>query len=897
MSSLRGLVAAFKYAPILPIKNHYINSVFDITGVALSSMTISTVANYPFTLEVDLELLHFNHKPFIPMIKDFNQAIDWGKFRHYMGRAAGSLSNSVNAEFLLKTVDEPTVSFKDMTALQADKAQRESQSGKTGYVTDDSMDGGYDQYAISPYGAMPQDKRSYNNGVLTTNVYNEWINGNGISLYIPAEVQSRIFSPDTSMFRSNEEKSIQTNHRSFWDNLLAKFGIIPTQTELYKTLDTVVINSLNNTYSMSYKDRASKIVDLALAGVNAKDIYQATYDSLAASYIANNILSNEAKDYIKNRKSPSEIQVPTQTSVEFTEKLKADKWQIYLASQGTKGMLEYSIHQNVKAILKKDNKDPNDEKSKEYQRLYKIEEQKFMDAFYNSLYERVLGDESIKELLGAQSIKDAQKLGLPAFSIREWDVPMMKIDLDPEKVIVNSIALSMGNNLAKLQLQMQDEPTYQYIGSNDSMVSINMTIFGEHELRKIKKMFDFLSGLARLEQAAGVIGFMGIKNIVCALAGIKYVLPLNYTVQTIQGYPHVYSVQLMLTDFDIFQQKRETISSDAQVALIKEFGTKKNPFLRLKQKWEIFNAYPDLPLTIYNQETKEVVGSFDPDFYFRSFEMFDDDIVKNVIDPEQYSLPIDDWSQEKDLLVDRGQSYVHFVKKILIENKGDIKKVKEYLIDNVKLPPDQAMKIFRIDIFDSNHELEFQDDLRASRYIANKYPKVWKDFVEAFKDDAGIEYNFEDVKFNTRYGVLKIGDVISGSQGEVDKFNKLIADSLDESEGKGLASFDPDDVDHFGIMHFVPAADSGETKTIPAIYQTPDGGYIMGYSNREDGRFYVANDFIKIDSQRKSKTHFKSNNNIRHSSSRKRQAIYSHWSCRNIFFKQLSKCYGHFFDG
>jgi hypothetical protein len=825
LSSLRGLVAAFKYAPIIPIKNHYLNSVFDITGVALSSMTVSTVPNYPFTLEVDLELFHFNHKPYLPMIKDFNQAVNWGKYRHYMGRAAGSLANSVNAEFLLKTVQE--------------------QVANTGVVADYEMDSGRDQYAISPYGAMPEDVKPYNNDVLTTNVYSDWVNGNGISLYIPAEVQSKIFSPDVSSFRSAEEKSIQEFGRAFWENLLFKFGIDVTDISLYKSLDTVVINSLNYTVPMSQRDKASRIVDLALAGSNAKDIYTAVYDSLAASYIANNVLNDASKDYIRNRKSPSELQVPGLSTPEQTEDLKADKWAMYTASQSVKGLLEYSITQNVEAILKKAKKEI-DRNSKDYLRTYAEEERKFMDSFYGLLYERVYQDESIQNLLGIGAVRDAEKNKLPAFTIREWEVPMMKIDLDPEKVIVNGVSLSMGNNLAKLQLQMQDEPTYQYIGSNDSMVSINMTIFGETELRKIKKMFDFLSGLARLEHAAGVIGYMGIKNVVCALAGIKYVLPLNYTVQTIQGYPHVYNVQLMLTDFDIFQQKRESISADGQIALIKEFGTKKNPFLRLKQKWDMFNTYPDLPLTIYNQETKEVVGTFDPDFYFRSFEMFDEDVVNNVIESDQYTLPVGEWAQEKRNLNDRGKSYVYYVKKILIENNGDIQKVKEFLIDTSKLPADEAMKVFRIAIFDQENEPEFETSLQSSRFIANKYPTIWKDLIDSFKDDQGVDYNFEDVKFNTRYGVVKIGDVISGSKEEIDKFNKLVADSIDEANGKELPSFDPDDVDHFGIMHFIPAADSSDTKRIPAIYQTPDGGYIMGYSNREDGRFYIAKDFLRI---------------------------------------------------
>lgn len=832
LSSLRGLVAAFKYAPILPIKNHYLNSVFDITGVALSSMTISTVPNYPFTLEVDLELLQFNHKPFLPMIKDFNQAVNWGKFRHYMGRAAGSLANSVNADFLLKTTGEQKAPIDEKitsTSLTADNRERQVEEG-----------------------LIYQETAPYADDVLTTNVYADWINGNGISLYIPAEVQSKIFSPDTMMFRSSEEQSIESNGRSFWDKLLFQFGINITDIGLYQNLDTTVINSYSTQSSYLNKENAAKIVDIALAGINAKDVYTAVYDSLAASYISANksTLSNSEQDYIKNRKSPSELEVPGGSSAEEMEKLKNDKWAMYISAQSVKGLLSYTIHENVKAILRKQKK-KIDEQSSEYLNLYKQEERKFMDAFYGSLYERIYKDETIQNLLGVQSVKEAQKLGLPSFTIREWEVPMMKIDLDPNSVIVNSVSLNMGNNLAKMQLQMQDEPTYQYIGSNDSMVSISMTVFGESELKKIKKMFDFLSGLARLEHAAGVIGFMGIKNIICALAGIKYVLPLNYTVQTIQGYPHVYNVQLMLTDFDIFQQKRESINSDGQIALIKEFGTKKNPFLRLKQKWDMFNTYPDLPLNIYNQETKQVVGSFDPDFYFRSFEMFDDDVVNNLIDPDQYTLPVGEWQQEKDSLHPTQKAYVYQVKKILVENNGDIQKVKDYLINGARLSADEAMRIFRVAIFDQNNEPEFENSLQSSRFIANKYPTIWKDLIDSFKDDSGIEYNFEDVKFNTRYGIVKIGDVISGSQSEIDKFNKLVSDKINEANGKELPSFDPDDVDHFGIMHFIPAADSSDTQRIPAIYQTPDGGYIMGYSNREDGRFYVAQDFLRIGSDGK----------------------------------------------
>ena len=98
---------------------------------------------------------------------------------------------------------------------------------------------------------------------------------------------------------------------------------------------------------------------------------------------------------------------------------------------------------------------------------------------------------------------------------------------------------------------------------------------------------------------------------------------------TIEGYPHVYNVTLDLVDFDIFQQKREQLSSAQQAKFVEEFGTKKNPFLRIKQLWGQFNAYSDFPLEIRNK-AGEIVGSLDPDFYFRSFEMFDNDVVNNI---------------------------------------------------------------------------------------------------------------------------------------------------------------------------------------------------------------------------------------------------------------------------
>lgn len=824
LSSLRGLIAAFKYAPILPLKNHYINQVFGISGVVLSSMSVSTVPNFPFAVSVDLELKAFNHKPFLPMIKDFNQAIDWSKFRFYMGRAAMAISETAGEEFLL-TTSEGTG--------ESNSNENQNRIVSPVYVEDPN---------VSNVDLTLSDV------TVKTNVYEEWTNGNNIVFYVPTQIQSKIFSPDTSSFRGNEERNLTDLSRGFWEAQLSRLGIDIAEAALYRNLDTVVKLAQDNTFTDTDRKQVDKIVTTVLAGVNSSSAGDKLYAALAQTYLSENKITNPAIfDYIKNPKSPNQIEFPGGAD----EKIKEDKWTLYNLSRNPKGYLQAKILEQARAQGKKAKPKITDENSTAFKNLKASIEKRYAEAFNVILYERVFSDEGIRDIFEAEASKKGG-----SFTIKEWEVPMTRVALDPKSVIVNSVAVTLSNNMAKLQLQMQDEPTYQYIGSNDSFVAISMTVFGEKELSKLTKMLEFLSGLARLEQAAGVIGFMGIKNVLSSLCGIKYVLPMNYNVDTIPGFPHVYNVQMTFVDFDIFQQKRESISSESQRALVNEFGTKRNPFLRLKQNWSMINSYPDMPLAIKDPETGKHVGSLDPDFYFRSFEMFDKDIVNSIIEPEKFSIPAvtkENTTALAEKMTTSKEEYISIVnqvKEILLSSNGNLEEVKDYLLKDRGMNPHEAMNIFRISIFDVNNEsLVEQQGLGQGQYIANKYPTLWKDMIENFRDDNEILYDFDEIKFATKYGDIKISELLGGVEKQVESFNRLVQASIQESETKELPSFDPDDADFFGITHYIPAADSKDVGKIPAIYQTPDGGYVFGYSNSEDGRFYVAEDNLRRDSR------------------------------------------------
>lgn len=102
LDGLRSLLAQFKIAPFLPIENGYINDVLGIEAVALQNLNISNVDGIPRLLKVILTLREFNYRLYMPdmpiadndnegsvakMQPLFAKAFNWELFRYYYQRA------------------------------------------------------------------------------------------------------------------------------------------------------------------------------------------------------------------------------------------------------------------------------------------------------------------------------------------------------------------------------------------------------------------------------------------------------------------------------------------------------------------------------------------------------------------------------------------------------------------------------------------------------------------------------------------------------------------------------------------------------------------------------------------------------------------------------------------
>lgn len=304
LSSLRGLVTAFKASPIIPIKNQYLNKAHGISGVALSGMTVSTVPNFPFCLVVDLEMMAFNHKPFLPMIRDFNQSVHWGKYRHYMGKAALDLDRYVNKEFLLpKPAEQASDDSKDidkslLSGLTADGAERFLAQNNPASGTN----AGLQDLSETENNSSTEELDLTN--ILPNNVFRDWQDGSNISLFVPEKVQTRVFTPDVSSFRSKQETILNDTSRNFWGQLLYRFGIDINESGYGRTLDDVVTTSQQTYYPVSTRRRISTALDIILAGQSQDNINDKVYNYLAVVWLNSNTskfagnIYQQAREYI-----------------------------------------------------------------------------------------------------------------------------------------------------------------------------------------------------------------------------------------------------------------------------------------------------------------------------------------------------------------------------------------------------------------------------------------------------------------------------------------------------------------------------------------------------------------------------------------------------------------------
>jgi len=358
LGSLRGLIAQFRYAPFLPVRNQYLNEVYGITGVALQSMSISTVPGFPFCVVVNLSMLRFNHRVYLPMVEHFDNAIHWGKFRQYMGRAMARLQDAATKKFLLNT-DVPT-----------------DEQGQ-------------------PLGAMVMSLTTATDALQQAEVedfqpvqrFSKWLDfndGRFFEMYYPYRDPAAIELPKEGEFKPEDGDRMEKGE-NWWQKLLGIVGIEPSTDWLVETEQ-----------ARSAAEAFGRIENIGDEARRLND-WLTTMD-LMVSEMKESEFEKWAKDRIDSNP------------------------QLRNADEGAKRSYKRDLRQ----------------------------------VWVGTMYNAFLQDPSIAKALAFQDLKNQNLF------INEWEVPMRKVGLSDvpirDAIQVQAVTVSMGNNIARLQVQLHQEP-------------------------------------------------------------------------------------------------------------------------------------------------------------------------------------------------------------------------------------------------------------------------------------------------------------------------------------------------------------------------------------------------------------------------------------------------------
>jgi endonuclease YncB( thermonuclease family) len=93
VDGLRPLIAQFKKAPLLPVWNERLHSL-GIWSAGLKSIRVETVPGFPGVLSAVVQLVPFNHIPYMPQFEVFSDAFNWPVYRWYYQQSMQPLSTS-----------------------------------------------------------------------------------------------------------------------------------------------------------------------------------------------------------------------------------------------------------------------------------------------------------------------------------------------------------------------------------------------------------------------------------------------------------------------------------------------------------------------------------------------------------------------------------------------------------------------------------------------------------------------------------------------------------------------------------------------------------------------------------------------------------------------------------
>lgn len=168
---------------------------------------------------------------------------------------------------------------------------------------------------------------------------------------------------------------------------------------------------------------------------------------------------------------------------------------------------------------------------------------------------------------------------------------------------LTNIQVMYENSFAPIQVQMLDNPSLQYLGSQDPYIQLSFETTDRHAIESLRWLLEETERFSREYRYGISSGFIGFQNQLSKLFGVTTVMPESLKVSTVPGFANRFQIQMTLCGFDKTQKRSEsleTLMGTYMDTSLEDRHKDKDPIANdvviIERKMRDLEVYPDLEL-------------------------------------------------------------------------------------------------------------------------------------------------------------------------------------------------------------------------------------------------------------------------------------------------------------
>lgn len=249
-----------------------------------------------------------------------------------------------------------------------------------------------------------------------------------------------------------------------------------------------------------------------------------------------------------------------------------------------------------------------------------------------------------------------------------------------DDITLTKMSFTMGNIMPSIQLSYHESPTLQFLGATDTEYSFTFQTSNSYIAGKFNELNTQNKQTIRTNRYTNGLGFLRIENELVQLTGINCVVLNDIKIDTVPGFPGLYSIAITCTSYDSaqanaekligmrpFKDNREGKREDLISMQPQGYLNKVSQDATIISRFQELELYPDMHLPTYAEADKvitkirafrkendllempmytkyprhkcilpdsttetEYEGFLDPDFYVMSLVAYSDITVNNT---------------------------------------------------------------------------------------------------------------------------------------------------------------------------------------------------------------------------------------------------------------------------